>query len=325
MHHDLNRLRIFYHVYTFNSVSEAARKLNLSQPAVSQHLQKLEKELKVQLFTRIHKKLVPTSAGLQLYATIEPFLTSLPDILSNLRHPADTPYGLVRIGAPYEFGRAYLPEICHAFRQLYPDVRFSIRLGEPLPLLKLLREGEIDFAVIDLVLATMQLMGGSSDFFSVNPLIDEELTLICSREYYDKEIRGDHSYANLIEKEYISDEHDDMFLKHWFLHHFQKSNVQPNVVLTVESHQGNLRCVKLGMGLTTTSSHMVWKEIIAGSIVPVTTDTPNAINTISLVELQDKVPTITEKTFHAHIMKSMQQDSMLRKFNILPGSPNEIV
>lgn len=322
MQHDLNRLRIFYNIYRLNSVSNAARKLNLSQPAVSQHLKKLEKELKVPLFTRIHKKLVPTSAGRQLYDTIEPFLTGLPDILQGLRYPADTPYGLVRIGVPYEFGRAYLPDICHSFRVKYPEVRFSIRLGEPLSLLKLLHEGEIDFAVIDLVLATMQLMGGSADFYSIDSMIDEELTLICSREYYDKEIHGDHSYENLIEKEFISDEHDDMFLKHWFLHHFKKRNIRPNVVLTVESHQANLRCVKLGMGLTTTSSHMVWKEIRSGLIVPITTGTPNAINTISLVELQDRIPTITEKTFHTHIMESMQHDTMLRRFNILPQNPN---
>ncbi len=323
MQHDLNRLRVFFHIYNCNSVSDAARELNLSQPAASQHLAKLEKELKVQLFTRIHKKLIPTSAGQLLHEAISPFLSGLPEILHGLRHPADVPYGLIRIGVPYEFGRAYLPEICHAFRQHYPGVRFSIRLGEPLPLLKLLRKGDIDFAVIDLVLATIQLMGGSTDLYSIDPLIDEELALICSEAYYDREIAGDHSYEKLIEKEYISDEHDDMFLKHWFSHHFKRSNVQPNVVLTVESHQACLRCVKLGMGLTTTSSHMVWREIVAGSIVPVTTITPNAINTISLVELQDKVPTITEKTFHAHIKKSMLQDSMLRRFNILPSPLNE--
>lgn len=318
MQHDLNRLKIFYHVYAQNSVVGAAKVLNLSQPAVSQHLQKLEKELKVQLFTRVHKKLVPTAAGHKLYQMVEPFLRELPDLLQALRYPANAPYGLVRIGAPYEFGKEYLPGICHAFRTLYPEVRFNIRLGEPFPMVDLLKEGVIDFAVIDLVLATVQLLG-KGDFYSIDSLIDEELALICSREYYERKIRGDHSFENLIEKEYISDEHDNMFLMHWFSHHFQKPVTTPNVVITVESHQANLSCVKLGMGLTVTSSHMVWEEIKAGSIVPITTGTKNAINTISLMQLQDKVPTITEKTFHAHIKASMKQDSILKKFNILPA------
>lgn len=318
MHHDLNRLRVFFLVYSHSSVSVAARELNLSQPAVSQHLQKLEKELKVQLFTRIHKKLVPTAAGSQLYSTLEPFLSGLPGILEGLRHPADSPYGLVRIGAPYEFGRAYLPDICHSFRQLYPYVRFSIRLGEAQALLKLLGQGEIDFAVIDMVLDTIQAMGSGRELYSIEPLIEEELVMISSAEYYHREICGDHSFNTLIEKEFISDEHDDMFLKHWFMHHFRKANVKPDIVLTVESHQACLRCVKLGMGLTTTSSHLVWQGITAGSIIPVTTHTPNAINTISLVELQDKVPTITEKIFRTHIVASMQKDSMRRRFYIRP-------
>ncbi|WP_419175094.1 LysR family transcriptional regulator [Desulfosediminicola sp.] len=315
MQHDLNRLRIFYYIYTHNSVSEAAREMNLSQPAVSQHLQKLERELKVQLFTRIHKKLVPTAAGHKLFTTIQPFLSDLPDILQGLRHPADTPYGLLRIGVPYEFGRAYMPEICFSFRQKYPDVRFSIRLGEPVPLLNLLREGEIDFAVIDLALTTMQMTGGP-DFYNIIPLIDEELTLICSKHYYDRKIEGNHSYQHLIEQDFISDEHDDLFLKHWFLHHFGKSNIHLNVVLMVESHQANLRCVKLGMGMAATSSHLVWREITGGKIVQINSPTPNAINTISLVELQDRIPTITEKTFLTHIKQTMLEDSMIKRFRI---------
>ncbi len=318
MHHNLNRIEIFYQVYSRNSVSEAAKELNLSQPAVSQHLQKLEKELRVPLFTRMHKKLVPTAAGRQLYAAVEPFLTSLPEVLQALRYQADTPHGKVRIGAPYEFGQAYLPDVCQAFRTSYPEVRFAIRLGEPLPLLRLLKEGDIDFAVIDMVQDTVRQMGSSGDFYSIDSLIDEELAMICSRDYYNREIAGDHSYANLIGKDYISDERDDMFLKHWFFHHFGKTGVQPDVVLTVESHQANLRCVKLGMGLTVTSSHMVWKEIAAGSIIPITTDTPNAINTMSLVQLQDKVPPVAEKLFGQHIRAHMRDETMLRRFNILP-------
>ena len=44
---DLNRLKVFTHVYVHRSVTKAAHSLNLSQPAISQHLKKLEKELRV--------------------------------------------------------------------------------------------------------------------------------------------------------------------------------------------------------------------------------------------------------------------------------------
>lgn len=323
MQTDLNRLRIFHTIYALGSVSEAARKLHLSQPAVSQHLQKLESELEIQLFVRTHKKLIPTSAAVQLYTTINPFLTNLPETLNQIRHPSKEVHGLIRLGAPYEFGQAYLPDVCHAFRLQYPHVTFSITLGESHTLLQALKSGELDFAIIDLVLASLHLIDHRSDLFSMDPLIDEELTLVCSRSYYDREINGDHSYDNLIGKDFISDEHDDTFLRHWFRHHFKISAPKPRIVMTVESHQANLRCVKLGMGLSVTSSHMVWKEIRDNSIVPITTETTNAINTISLAQLLDKIPTVTERIFHNHIGSYMQEDTILRRFNILPGTADE--
>lgn len=315
MQNDLNRLKYFYFIYQEGGVTKAALKLNTSQPAVSQQLQKLEKELGVLLFTRLHKKLIPTSAGHQLYEVLGSFFQGLPEQLVHLKIPSKVPSGILRIGAPYEFGKEYLPGICHEYRQKYPDVRFTIRLGEPIPMLDFLKNGDIDFAVIDIVLATTYL-GKHTDFYSIDPLIDEELALICSSEYYHGNIARDHSFTNLITKEFISDEHDNMFLKHWFQWHFNKTNVEPNVVMTVESHQANLNCVKLGMGLTVTSSHMVWEDIEQGTIVAINTDVQNAMNTISLAQLQDKIPTVTEKSFHTFLKKSMKHESMMNKFRI---------
>lgn len=317
MHSDLNRLRIFYHVFSRSSVSMAAKDLNISQPAVSQHLQKLEKELKVQLFTRSHKQLIPTGAGEQLFIAIKPFMAGIAETLQNLRHPADSPYGLVRIGAPYEFGRAHLPDICHTFRLNYPDVAFNIRLGESITLLTLLDQGEIDFAIVDMVGAEVRGTGGRRGLYNSEPLIDEELILVASRDYYHEKIHGDHSFSTLIQQSYISDEQNDTFLNHWFMHHFRQAKTRPEIVLTVESHQACLRCVKLGMGVSTTSSHLVWKEIQAKSLIPITTPTRNALNTISLVQLLDKIPTITEKVFRKHVLTAMDETHMKNRFSTL--------
>ena len=318
MQTDLNRLRIFHVIFAANSVSRAARELNISQPAVSQHLKKLEKELHVRLFTRVHKKLVPTTAAHQLFATIDPFLKGLPKALDRISKPTDIPSGLLRLGAPYEFGQTYLPEICHIFREHYPEVRFLVKLGESFSLLEALQEGALDFAIIDLVLTSLHPLGEQRDQYNIDSLIDEEMALMCSREYYDRRIRGDHSYTNLIDKEFLSDEHDDTFLRHWFKHHFGKEARNLRIVMTVESHQAILHCMKMGMGMTVTSSHMVWREIQDDGIVPITTGTPNAINTISLVQLYDKIPTVTEKVFNRHIREYMRLDSIQHRFAALP-------
>ena len=76
---NLDRLKVFYHVFARGSVISAAKNLNVSQSAVSQSLQKLESEIKSPLFTRLHKQLVPTAAGERLFAIVKPFI-SLNDI-----------------------------------------------------------------------------------------------------------------------------------------------------------------------------------------------------------------------------------------------------
>ena len=60
---NLERLKVFYYVFSEKSVVAASKTLHVSQSAVSQALQKLESEIKCPLFTRLHKRLVPTVAG----------------------------------------------------------------------------------------------------------------------------------------------------------------------------------------------------------------------------------------------------------------------
>lgn len=310
---DFNRLKVFYFIYGSCSVVAAARALHLSQPAVSQQLQKLEGELRVQLFVRQHKKLVPTAAGNDLFAMVAPFVEGLEAGVKRLRRPADEPSGLLRVGAPNEFGKQYLPRVCHAFRREYPGVTFAMTFSEASILLGLLQEGRLDLALSD-VFVTHDRVLGLPDAFSMEPLVEEEVILACSRGYYEAEIAGNHDFSHLVQKEFVCDEVDAMVLSHWFAHHFNKKPQDLSVVLTVDSHEAMLSALRLGMGLGITSSHLLWDEIRKGTVVPILTPVPNAINRICLVQLQDKIPTLTEKLFHSFVKRAMGRWAIQKKF-----------
>ncbi|PLX89381.1 MAG: LysR family transcriptional regulator, partial [Desulfuromonas sp.] len=176
---DFNRLKVFYHIYSLHSIVAAARALHISQPAVSQQLQKLEAEIEATLFIRLHKKLVPTDAAKRLFAMVQPFMESLQEGMTTIRQPIDRPAGLLRIGAPREFGKEYLPLLSHSFRQKYPDVKFAFLFDETAPLLTMLREGEIDFALADVFMPEGQPLE-MPHLYSIEPLVAEELILACS-------------------------------------------------------------------------------------------------------------------------------------------------
>ena len=313
---DFNRLKVFYYIYSLNSIVGAANKLHLSQPAISQQLQKLEAELKVPLFTRLHKKLVPTAAGERLFTLVEPFVDRLQDEISYIRQPLDRPAGTLRIGAPREFGKEYLPRFCHEFRQLYPDVMFKLKFKESIPLLTMIREGKLDYALVDVYFKQGELPS-FPDIFSIDPLLKEEMVLVCSQEYYQKEISGDHSYKNLLDKEYITDEDDPSILTLWFKHHFRKTPENLNIVMTLDSHEALISGLKLGMGLGVATAHLIWEEIQRGEVVPIATVKENMVNMISLVQLQDKVPTLTEKTFRDFMIVGMQKAGVLERFQCI--------
>jgi DNA-binding transcriptional LysR family regulator len=311
---DFNRLKVFYYIYSLNSIVSAARALHITQPAVSQQLQKLEAEIQATLFIRLHKKLVPTNAANRLFSLVQPFMDSLREGVENLRQPMDRPAGLLRIGAPREFGKEYLPLLSHTFRSSYQDVSFNFSFDETAPLLAMLRAGEIDFALVDVFMPRGQFLE-TPHLFSIEPLIAEELILACSQEYYRKEIDGDHSFANLARKSFISDEDDLAILSHWFRHHFSRTAAKLNVVMTSNGHEALISGIRLGMGLGVTSAHLVFDGLSNGAIVPVETNKKNAESWISLVQLQDKVPTLTERTFIAHLKNGLRQTEIMQKFS----------
>ncbi len=300
MYPDLNRLKVFYYVYQANSIIKAAEKLYISQPAVSQQIKKLETEIKAPLFTRLHKRIVPTSAAHRLFGTVEPFLKKLACEIENISTPMDRPYGTLTIGAPIIFGTTYLPRICHAFRTKYPDVKFTVKFGESDVILDMLNKGELDLALIDFFSPYDQLPG-KPELYKIDSLMLENFILACSREYYEAKVKEDISLENLISLDYLTDENDPIILRHWFWFYFNKTSPNLNIVMAIEAHQALMACIRRGMGMAITSYHLFAGEIEQETIIPIFPTKEKLINTISMVSLRASVPTVTQKTFQTFL------------------------
>ncbi|GBC60854.1 LysR family transcriptional regulator [Desulfonema ishimotonii] len=308
---DFNRLKVFYHIFSRMSIALAAKDLHVTQSAVSQHLQKLEAEIGTPLFTRLHKRLVPTAAGENLFRIVEPFVSELESGLRTIRQAREKPSGRLRIGSPVEFGKKYFPGIFGAFREKYPDVTFFLKLGHSPTLLSMVSQGKLDFAFAD-IFPTHDRFSGDLGIFSIEPIVEEEIVLACSGEYHARHVEHDHSFEHLVTRDFIAYGLSALPLKNWFRHHFGKAFSRLNIVMAVESHQTVVAGIKHHMGLGVVASHVVHGEISRGEIVPVTTSEKEVINRISLVQLQDKIPTLTEKAFLAHFREIMNATGMKR-------------
>lgn len=123
---NIHHLELFYYVAKHGGVSAAARHIpyGVQQPAISAQVIQLEDDLGTTLFQRRPFKL--TAAGEKLFQFIEPFFGGLDAIGRMLRGSAEV---RIRIGAPAQIQRDYLPRLLKAARAEHPELTFSFFSG----------------------------------------------------------------------------------------------------------------------------------------------------------------------------------------------------
>jgi DNA-binding transcriptional LysR family regulator len=311
----LNRLQVFHHVFERLSVTAAADALCLTPSAVSQQVKRLEEEIGVPLFVRLHKRLVPTPEGQRLFSLIQPLLSELHHGLDRFAEERSEPSGLIRFGAPVEFGSTYLPHVIGTFRVSHGKVTFDLELGRPLALLAMVEKGELDFAFVDTFPTKEQRAGLAS--CSARPILEEEVVLACSHQYREQHNLDDNSFVHLSAHPFISQQRDAHALNNWFLHHFGKVPPALDIIFTVSSHQAVVNSIKHHLGLGIVVSHLVWDEISAGQLVVLRPQAAQAKNRISMVQLASKVPPLRERLFLNHLQQLAQSSKTLRRLNLI--------
>ena len=293
MQPDFNRLHVFYQIYRLQSVAGAAVELCVTQSAVSQNLQKLEQEIGVPLFHRLHKRLVPTSAGERLYQTTLPFFSTLGAELAAINSSQTTPGGLLRLGAPPIFGSEVLPKIIAAFQSNYPLVTFQLTLGAQSVIACACRNGELDVALVD-IFGTREEQSWN---LSQEPLLDEPLVLIGSSNYVRKHLHAGPRFEALSRCRFIAYKSFAPELTDWFLRCFGKTVRQLDIVLTVENVHAVISAVRHHMGLGIAPLYLVNEALQKKELEAIRVGKNEIKSRISLLRLAGRNPGIGEKLF----------------------------
>ena len=144
----LKPLRAFCQTVRLGSVSRAAEALFVSQPAVSQQLQALERELGVVLLERSGRRLVPSREGQLLFEMAQRLVESLDGLEAGFRDRVQgLDAGELTIAANSSTILYLLPRIVERFRQLHPAVRLTLHNAISADGTDLLRHDAADLAV----------------------------------------------------------------------------------------------------------------------------------------------------------------------------------
>ena len=147
----IDEFKTFVAVVEYNNFTKAANAINLSQPAVSQHIKNLEKVYGLKLIQRSYKekKIVITPAGEILYKKAKDIINSLKEIEYEIENYKEEVVGKIRIGASYTVGEFYLPRVLDVFSKRYPKVEFDIVIDNTRHICEKVKNLEIDLGLVE--------------------------------------------------------------------------------------------------------------------------------------------------------------------------------
>jgi DNA-binding transcriptional LysR family regulator len=141
---ELRQLRYFEAIVRHRHFTHAAEELNLAQSALSHQVQRLERELGVELLSRTTRSVEPTEAGSLVAARARSVLSEAAALQEEIDELRGLVRGRVTIGAHLFGGELDVAAILAAFTSTYPSVEVGLREGTAQHMLEMLEDGSLD-------------------------------------------------------------------------------------------------------------------------------------------------------------------------------------
>ena len=172
---DLNLLRVFFYVAKTEKISKAAEVLNVSQPAISQHIKTLEEQAGFKLFTRSKKGVKLTNEAQEIFSYCKSIFAQVESINHTLQNITSLDTGTLRIGASDTICKYYLIDKLKDFEQLYPNIRYRVTNCTTSESLSLLKNNDVDIAFVHSPV--------KNDFFTFHDCLTLEDFFVCSYDF----------------------------------------------------------------------------------------------------------------------------------------------
>jgi DNA-binding transcriptional LysR family regulator len=143
----LTQLHHFLAVIDGGSIREAARRLGMSQPALTKSIKTLEAELKIELIKRGTRGIVPTAVGNAFAARARAVHAELRRAREEIDEMSGRAAGRVAFGVGQAVATLVLPAAVQRFRSMWPRAEIRVVEGLPDQLLPQVRDESLDFAI----------------------------------------------------------------------------------------------------------------------------------------------------------------------------------
>lgn len=162
----LHQLKYFVSIVETGSVTKAAERCHISQPSISQQLNKLEAGVGKKLFSRVKGKLILTDAGQVMFEQARKILANVEEAKRRVGDVDDTSGGAVAIGILPTLAPFILPRTLLALSQKYPDAMVTVREEISEAIVDAAGRGELDILI--------EVLPFDESNLNVEPLFSDE-------------------------------------------------------------------------------------------------------------------------------------------------------
>jgi DNA-binding transcriptional LysR family regulator len=251
----LPQLRTFLEAYRTGSITKAADRLHLTQPAASAHIKSLEVLIEKKLFIRHARGIKPTAIADDLARSIAPHLEQIETKFNGLRSRITSVAGTIHLAAPAEFleGRV-LPAIASL---LAHDIRVRIHLGGKERIYQLLNDGTVDLAI-----TASEPQNKALDFTEIER---ETLVLIAATDWKQQHLISPFDPQQLLNLPLIAYDEDLPLIQRYFAEVFQ-IQLDLQAVVTVADLRIVRSLILLGQGYTVLPKYLCIQQLQANTL-----------------------------------------------------------
>ena len=249
---EIRQLKAFLAIAEAKTFTAGARRVNVTQAAISMQIRQLEDEVGLQLFTRTPRRVILTEAGEYLLERARKILREHDSALAEIAEVAGAEYGRLRIGsASGTFAMHQLPAIMQKLKETFPNSDLSVSSGTSQKLVDKIMHGEIDIAFISLPVDNTNV--------TTESLFSDEIVAIghpkhpLSKEKYI-------SAATLAGESLILGERGGN-TRRMIDDFFSAANVKPNIAMELSRQEAITEMVSNGLGVGMAGAKSVNRDI----------------------------------------------------------------
>jgi DNA-binding transcriptional LysR family regulator len=255
---EIRQLKAFLAIAEAKTFTAGARRVNVTQAAISMQIRQLEDEVGLQLFTRTPRRVILTEAGECLLDRARRILREHNSAVAEIAELGGIEHGRLRIGsASAEFATLQLPMILRKLKLKFPNADLSVASGTSQRLVDRIMHGEVDIAFVSLPVDNSSI--------TTDRLFTDEIVAIAHPSHPragDKFI----SAAALAGEKLILGERGGN-TRRMIDEFFNAANVRPNIIMELSRQEAVNQMVENNLGVGTAGAKMIAGAVRDGKLI----------------------------------------------------------